>query len=886
MQPDVTATRIETTGRLVRRCFLFSDIVDSTANWEADAAGMAASLRLHDRIVRDCLERHGGVVMSNPGDGFGAEFDDDAAAVEAGQAIQDALAGAAWCDGPALDVRVGMESGEAEFRDGNFFGPTVNRAARVGDAGHGGQVLVGPNVATPPGLTIRSLGEFRLKGVTQPVLIRQVGNAEFGRLRALDSRRSNLPAAPNELVGRAEEQESVRDLLDQSRLVTVSGMGGIGKTRLTQAVAESMIGRFDDGVWFAELASCRDLRSIISATAHALGVPVPNDASGLGEIVRGHALLLVLDNCEHVADDVRHLCESLVATSARLKILTSSRERLGVANEAVYPLMPLSSRHDAGTVFRHRAATAGVDVDALDPAVYDDICDRLDRIPLAIELAAATCRVLSPEQILERLDQRFQLLRGDARTSARGRHETLRSAIDWSYESLDELQQTLFRRLSVFNGGFTIEAAEHIAGDIGEPAIFLLTDLVDRSLLTVAAGPGRSRYFMLETIRAYARDRANELGETDSWVDRHIDWCHRHVADMTAVASGATEASAIDRIVTERDNLRAAISRLRRLDRAHEAADLVLGLEDLAYAANPIAELVQPLVEDGTVEAHPERRRLLGIELIRRSTADGTEGRAELAAQLGRSLTIEDPGSLQIPVMLIANALGEPDDPSSLVRLAERARLLPDTSEGARLLVAALLGTFFARSLPKPQAQVTEAIAAAEAAEMKRLLIPVGAAACMGGLTSGDHRGVVATVRPLLDHLVELPTPSIMASGLAVTYTEAAVQAGADEVDRIAAIRHLGPVLKGDFNRLGLALARLVQYDGHHDVAVRAVGACSRDGRSNFSARQIDAILGAARDALGDQRVEQLLTEGAVNERSDLYREMWDHLHTALTTHD
>ncbi|MFW2333949.1 ATP-binding protein [Ilumatobacter sp.] len=870
---------------VVRRCFLFSDIVDSTANWEADSTGMAISLRRHDQIVRDCIERHGGVVMSNPGDGFGAAFDDDASAVLAGRAVQDALAAVDWSGGPALGVRVGMESGEAEFRDGNYFGPTVNRAARVSDAGHGGQVLVGPNVATPD-IMMRSLGEYRLKGVAEPVAIRQVGAVEFGRLRALDSRRSNLPQPPNELVGREQEQERVRSMLDQSRLVTVSGMGGVGKTRLTQAVAESMLGRFDDGVWFAELASCRDLRSIISATANALGVPVPDDAARLGEIVRGHALLLVLDNCEHVADDVRHLCESLVATSARLKILTSSRERLGVANEAVYPLMPLASRRDAGTVFRHRAASAGVDVEALDPMVYDEICDRLDRIPLAIELAAATCRVLSPEQILERLDQRFQLLRGDARTSSRGRHETLRSAIDWSYESLEEHQQRLFRRLSVFNGGFTIEAAEHVAADIAEPTIFVLTDLVDRSLLTVASGPGRSRYFQLETIRAYARERSDELGETDGWVDRHIDWCHRHVADMAAIATGATEASAIDRIVAERDNLRAAISRLRRLGRSAEAADLVRGLEDLAYAANPIAELVQPLVEDGTVDAHPERRRLLGVELIRRSTADGTEGRAELAADLLSSLSIDDPGSLQIPVMLIANALQQPDDTSTLDQLVARARAETDGAERARLLVAALLGTFFVRGLPKPPEQVTEAIDAAETAEMTRLLIPIGAAACMGGLTSGDVAGVVATVRPLLDHLLELPTPSIMASGLVVTYTEAAVQAGATAGDRVAAIRHLGPVLKGDFNRLGLALARLVQYEGDHDVAVRAVGACSRTGRSNFSERQIEAIIGAARDAFGSGRVEQLLAEGADRERSDLYRTMWDQLQPALTADD
>lgn len=867
---------------VVRRCFLFSDIVDSTAHWDTDATGMAESLRRHDRVVRATLERHGGVIMSNPGDGFGAVFDADADALAAAAAAQHELADIDWADGPALTVRMGMDSGDAEFRDGNYFGPTVNRAARVGDAGHGGQILIGPNVGVTHDIVVRHLGAYRLKGVREPVPIAQVGTSEFPRLRVPDSRRSNLPMPPNELVGRSSDHDQVLELLDRHRLVTVSGMGGIGKTRLTQAVAESALNRFDDGVWFAELASCHDLRSLISVTANALGVPVTEDAHRLGELVQGHSLLLVLDNCEHVADDVRHLCEALLTTGVRLRILTSSRERLGVVNEAVYPLLPLASTSDAGTVFRHRAATAGVDVDRLDGAVCAEICDRLDRIPLAIELAAATCRVLSPEQILERLDQRFQLLRGDARTSSRGRHETLRSAIDWSYESLEPEQQAMFRRLSVFRGGFGIEAAEHVAADLGEPAVFLLTDLVDRSLLTAVANTPRARYFMLETIRAYAQDRSDDSGETADSIDRHIDWCHRHVAGMVSHAVGSTEASAIEQLVVERANLRAAITRLQQLGRQDEAADLVLGLEDIAYAANPLAELVQPLVADGTVDRHPARKRLLGIELIRRSTADGTAGRAELAEDLSRDLARDDPGSLQIPVMLIANALRRADDPTYLDDLLAAAHGTRDDAERARLLVAALLGTFFDPELDKPPSRVDEALAAVEAAGLMRLQIPIGAATCMGGLATGDHGRVVETVRPILSCLVELATPSIMASGFVVTYTEAAVRAKAAPADRVAAVRHLGPVLQGDFNRLGLALARLVQQDGHHDLAVRAVGACSRVGRSRFSSEQIDAILTAAAAELGQARVDQLVTTGEESERSDLYREMWEHLHLTL----
>ena len=866
----------------VRRCFLFTDIVDSTAHWESDPDGMAASLRLHDRIVRSCIETNGGWVMSNPGDGFSAVFHDDADAIRAALDVQRQLAAAEWAGGPTLHVRAGMESGVAEHRDDNFFGPTVNRSARVADAGHGGQILIGPNVVRPDDVTVRSLGEYRLKGVERPVPIAQIGDGEFARLRVLDSRRSNLPAQPNDLVGRDDDQEAVESLLARTRLVTVNGMGGIGKTRLTQAVGESLLGRYDDGVWFVELAGCRDLRSVISATSAALGVPVPDDAFRLGELVHGHDLLLVLDNCEHVVDDVRQLCRAMLATSSRLRILTSSRERLGVTGELVFDLDPLASTDDAATVFGHRAAAAGVDVSQLDPAVAAEICDRLDRIPLAIELAAATCRVLAPEQVLERLDRRFELLRGDARTVERGRHETLRGAIDWSYESLDETQQRLFRQLSVFNGGCTLDAVEAIADDIDTPVLFVLTDLVDRSMVTVTRHGPQARYRMLETIRVYARERSEELGETAESMERHVTWCRQLIEATTEAAAGDGEGAAIDRIVRETGNLTAAVDRLRRFGRHRDAADLVVRLDDLAYSANPLAELVQPLVADGTVDAHPDRQRLLGIELIRRSTADGTEGRAELAAELFDQLGPDDPGSLQIPVMLIANALQESGDGEALAALHHRARSHDDPAERARLLVAALLGTFFSPDQAKPRNLVVEAIDAARASRLTRLLIPIGAAACMGGLHTGEHLDTVDLVRPLLDHLVDLPTPSIMSSGFTVTYTELAVRAGSPLEDRVAAVRHLGPVLQGDFNRLGLALARLVQQEGDHDVAVQAVGACSRSGRSTFSARQIESILADARIALGPERVDALLSDGAKLERSDLYRSMWSNLEPAF----
>jgi predicted ATPase/class 3 adenylate cyclase len=860
------------TGRLA---FLFSDIVDSTANWERYGDAMAASLRVHDAVMRACIQRHRGVIFSNPGDGFGVAFQRDDDAVHAALESQAALAVADWGVGPSLSVRIGVHAGTAEFRDDNYFGPPVNQAARVCDAGHGGQVLLDPTVRTDGRVATRALGEYLLKGVSQPTALFQVGEGEFGPLRALDIRRSNLGAAPNELVGRDEQQSDLVDLLTQQRLVTVTGVGGVGKTRLTHAVGADAVPRFEDGVWFAELAPCRDLRSVLSTAAAALGVPVPEDARRLAELVRGHDLLLILDNCEHVLGDVAELCTQFLAETTRLRILTSSREQIGVAGEHIYPLAPFSSTEPAAQIFRQRATAAGVDVEGIEPEIEHQICEQLDRIPLAIELAAATCRVLSPVQILERLDKRFELLRGARRSDAHSRHETLRNAIDWSYESLDPTQQTFLRRVAFFNGGFGVEGAEHIAADLDRPALFLLSELVDRSLITVTAQVPEARYDLLETIRIYARDRSVELGESDLSIDRHVDWCRAHIDENVRRAFGPEEPAAIARLVAETANYRAAIGRLLRRADGRAAADLAVALDDITYAANPLAELVGPIVSSGAVEHHPERHRLLGIELIRRSTVEGTEGRAELAGLLVELLSAGEPGTVQLPVLLIASALRQRAGADALRKLRDHARQVTDPAERARLLVAGLLGTFFSDDLPKPQDQVIEAIDAATAAGMKRLLIPIGAAVCIGGLSTGEVEQAVATARPILDLLDDLPTPSIMASGLVVTYTEAAVRAGAANDDQMAAVRRLGPVLQGDFNRLGLALARLAQRQGEHDLAVQAVAACSREGRSGFSTQQIDAILDSARVELGSTTVDAIVAEGGRKERSEIYRELW-----------
>lgn len=865
-----------------RRAILFTDVVSSTELWESHPSTMSDSLRLHDTVVRACVERHDGVVFSNPGDGFGVAFTRPESAVRSAVEAQEALAAVDWGSGPTLRSRMGIHVGQVEQRDGNFFGTPVNLAARLCDAGNGGQIIVSSDLSRETQHPTTTRGRYRLKGIHDPVELLQLGSDPFPPLRALDDRRTNLGTESSELIGREPERRTIAHLLEDSRLVTVTGLGGVGKTRLVRAIGSELLAEFDDGVWIVELARCRDLGSMLSVTAEALAVPVPASPERLAESLRGHDLLIILDNCEHMLDAVVDFTDAMLSGSSRLRLLATSRERLGIDREQVHRLDPISSSDDAVAIFRRRAAQVSVDLFDTDSDLLVEICDRLDRVPLAIELAAATCQLLSPQQLLDRMDQRFEVLRGSARRTARSRHESLRAAIDWSYDALNEEQKILFRRLSLFNGGADVDAVEQITRDLDTPGLFLLGDLVDRSLVTVIPG-ARNRYEQLETIRAYARQRSEELNELDDHIEQHVRWCEHHVRTVSQQAFGSEESVSIERLTKETSNIRAALRRLVSLGQWNRACELVLMLDDLVYASNPVAELVGPVVSAGVPEDHPARFRLLSMELVRRSVADGTAGRAELAAELASNITIEQPGASQLPVLLIASAFGVAADPDYLFALRERALgLSNDPRERARLLVAALLGTFYSDKLPKVAEHLDEAVEAANEAGMRRLLVPSATAACIGGLSTLSGSESIRIARQVVEHLKHLPLASIMSSGLITSYTELAVASDASPDDRARAVALLGPTLQGDFNRVGLAIARFLQHEGHHELAVRAVGACDRSGRSQFSNHQFEAILELGKDQLGFDRLQELLTEGSQSERSDIYRDLWSTLQSTL----
>ena len=564
--------------------YLFSDIEGSTRLWETDPDGAARALAWHDRLSRDVVERHHGVVVKMTGDGMHAAFADPAAAVDAVIDLQTALARTA--EGvPALKVRCGLHLGADQRRDNDFYGPAVNRAARISGAAHGGQILLSGAVAErvgnalPAGVQLRELGQVRLRDLSSPERLFQLVHpslrSEFPALRSLASTPNNLPQQLNSFVGREREVGEVRALLAKNRLVTLLAMGGIGKSRLSIQLGAEVLEDYPDGVWLIELAPIADPADVPQAMAAALGVkeePGGGVVEALTRFVRDRTLLLIIDNCEHVVRGAADLAKRLLQASPGLKVLASSRDPLQIAGETVYYLQTLAvpsaddvrpedlAQRAAVQLFLDRAVAAQPSFHLTDKVAgpVAEICRRLDGIPLALELAAARTRSLPVDAIAARLDQRFKLLTtGDQTVLPRQR--TLRALIDWSYDLLDERDRAAFRRLAVFAGGWTLEAAEAVvAGDdiATDEVLDLLASLVEKSLVVMEADSGR--YRMLDTVRHYAAEKLAESGDGTATRGRHclhfVD-----VAERARAALGTAEqTNRLRGLDADRDNLLAA----------------------------------------------------------------------------------------------------------------------------------------------------------------------------------------------------------------------------------------------------------------------------------------------------------------------------------------
>ncbi len=595
--------------------FLFTDIEGSTQLWEQHAETMRTALVRHDSILHESVQRRDGTVVKSTGDGIHAVFGHAADAVRAVADAQRALAAEPWGEVGQVRVRMGVHSGPAEQRAGDYYGSTLNRAARLMAIAHGEQVLLSESAAglardsLPQEAALRDMGEHRLKDLTRPERVYQLVapglRADFPPLCSLTSFPNNLPVQLTNFVGRERVLSDTRRMLASTHLLTLTGPGGTGKTRLALHLAADMLDEYADGAWLVELAPLTDPALVLQSIAGALNVreqPSRSLIAVVSDFLRDKRLLLILDNCEHVIESCAEQSESLLRAAPQLRIVASSREPLGIAGEAIFRVPPLSlpqvpgapgaisapgsdeagrtretgrsmpdiSQSEAVRLFveRAQAARASFALTAADGPAVAQICTRLDGIPLAIELAAARVRSLSVSEIASRLDDQFRLLTGGSRT-ALPRQQTLRALIDWSYNLLTPSECILFRRLAVFAGGWTLDAAENVTANgaeatgsaalASEEVYDTLDSLVNKSLVISEPRGDCTHYRFLETIRQYARDRLVEAGESERIRDRHLDYVVQFAREVEPSLTLAENAEWADRAGLELDNIRAAL---------------------------------------------------------------------------------------------------------------------------------------------------------------------------------------------------------------------------------------------------------------------------------------------------------------------------------------
>ncbi len=721
---------------------LFTDIEGGVRLWEADRDAMAAAAARHDRIVRERIEASGGHVFKTVGEAHRAVFADPVAALSSAVAIQRAVGAEPWASSLPIRVCMALHSGACTERDGDYVGPVANRTARLLDSGHGGQVLV--TAATyalladrlPDGVGLRDLGEQRLRDLGRAERVFQVtgsGLAEgFGVLRSLDdpALRHNLPSQATSFVGRTVELAELRALVSGgSRLVTIAGPGGIGKSRLALQVAADALDGTRDGVWLVELAPVTEPELVTRTAAAVLRVSEAPGRPMLDTLIDATGdrdLLLILDNAEQVLGAVAELADTVIRSCPRACVLVTSREPLGISGEYVFRVPGLTvppadlaapdrlAAFESVQLFAEHAALQrrGFTVDDANAAAVAAICVRLDGIPLALELAAARLGSLSASEINARLDQRFRLLTTGNRT-ALPRHQTLRALIDWSYDLLSSEEEIVFDRLSVFAGGWTLDAAEAVAsgGDVLEWQVLdLLAALVSKSLVQADVIHGSTRYRLLETVRHYASERlALRVGSNL----RDVRVAHRdHYLSLVETAApelpGPDEARWLDRIEVEFDNIRAALAfSIADPDSAEPGLRLATGLRSFAYMRGHGGEVIEAL---GALIGRPDSRQSA------RYLARALAANCHLLNYFGRN----------------------PDIPSMAAEAITIARSLADDDLAADALSALNWYSFFHGDLSAALARADEAVALARAAGRTRLLVTtLGARAVFKG-ESGD----------------------------------------------------------------------------------------------------------------------------------------------------
>jgi predicted ATPase/class 3 adenylate cyclase len=650
--------------------FLFTDIEGSTKLLhELGAEGYAAALAEHRRILREAFEHHGGTEVDTQGDAFFVAFPTAPGALEAAAEATEGLA-----PGP-IRVRMGIHTGTPHLGDEGYVGVDVHRAARIAACGDGGQVLVSASTAALTGTEgLRDLGEHRLKDLSAPERLYQLGDGEFPALKSLY--RTNLPVPATPFLGREHELAQVLSLLEGARLLTLTGPGGTGKTRLALQAAAEASDRYPHGVFWLPLAPLRDSELVLESAGQALGAK-----DGLAEHIADKELLLLFDNFEHVIEAATGLAE-LLAACPNLQLLVTSRELLRLPAEQAYPVPPLDPE-DGTELFLARAH-------AVDPAfvttpAVPELCARLEQLPLALELAAARVRVLSPEQLLDRLSQRLDLLKAGRGVDVR--QETLRATIEWSHDLLAEEEKRLFARLAVFRGGCTLESAEEVC----DAGLDTLQSLVDKSLVRMRE---HDRFWMLETIREYAAERLEKSGEAEELGRRHAEHFLALAEDADPHAREYSR-EWLDRIEQEHDNLRAGIDWFTATGETESGQRFVGALGNFWGIRGHMAEgwrrTQSALAAD--VRPTPARGRAL-VEAAGFALGRGDDAAVRKLAEEALALyqSLRDDWGVAASLFLLGHAAADEGEFEAAAKLAEQsAELFREAGDDHEALAAAWL---------------------------------------------------------------------------------------------------------------------------------------------------------------------------------------------------
>ena len=852
---------------------------------------MRAALAAHDEVLRNAIEAHGGWLFKHTGDGVCAAFASPRSAVDAAVAAQRAL---------ELAVRMGIATGEAELRDGDYFGAVLNRAARVMAAGHGGQILLAESTAgLLSGLDLVDLGPRRLRDLPTAVGLFQVRapglQADFPALRALDASPGNLRPAPTSFIGRGSEVAELQTAVKAHRLMTLTGVGGVGKTRLALEVAARLVDEFPDGVWFFELAAVTDPAAIPDAVAAVLGItqqPGKTVSESVAAALEGRVRLLVIDNCEHVLDAAADLIEAILAHSATVRILATSREGLGVPDEQVWPVRSLDAAAGidsaAVSLFVERAqgiAPSFSIVDGDDAAAVTEICQRLDGIPLAIELAASRMASMTASEMRDRLDHRFRLLVGSRRGLER--HHTLRHAVAWSYDLLDDTEKTVLDRCSVFAGGFDLQTACAVAGsdDLDEYAILEVLDaLVRKSLLVADRSSGRTRFSMLETIRQFAEEQLVASGAATEARTAHARYFAGREADITALWDSPRQRAAYDWFSVELANLRTAFrwaADQGDLDVAATLATYVGWLGVGVQTLEPIA-WAEELIESARTVDHP---RLAFLYVI--ASRCFTTGRIEAAVGYcdagqivaGRSRDAP-PYGIEGVLGVVYLAIGQPERLAELCR-AQLARRRDNDVHLRAWLVAALA---LAGSGGEAMDSADGLIEAAEATGNPHLLA-LALGAYGGAFRDADPIGALNAVGRGLVIAQDSGNRTI-----ASTLASFLARLEAEHGDPVAALDHLTLAIRNYHNagdtttiRVPLAsLAALFDRLGRYEPAATVAGFAPIPIAA-AAVPEITTAIAHLREILGDQTYESLARKGETMTTAAMATYAYDQIDQART---